>query len=224
MPFWKCPICGRQGRGPVRPRRNATVRYCLPCSAKEGTLVERTAPALEAKRTARQERAKTRQSERKARQKARVVAALTVGDLDLVAELARLWRLPTIREARELSDPVAPTLPQRARTPRLEIRRSATKPYTSGRAWVHSGRIVLTVAVNPDPIEVAVVLLHEVVHCALPSSEHHGSRFWSYFAQAAEEAWPGAQVHYAGGRKRDKHKAVEDAVRACQPTTTGGTT
>lgn len=47
---WKCETCDNGLLAPSRPRRNDVRRYCLPCSAKRGTLVERIAPALEKKR------------------------------------------------------------------------------------------------------------------------------------------------------------------------------
>lgn len=47
---WKCEICDNGLLAPSRPRKNDVRRYCLPCSAKRGTLVERTAPALQKKR------------------------------------------------------------------------------------------------------------------------------------------------------------------------------
>lgn len=37
---WKCPVCEIGVLGLLRPRKNDVVRYCLPCSAKTGRLVE----------------------------------------------------------------------------------------------------------------------------------------------------------------------------------------
>jgi hypothetical protein len=42
---WVCPVGGLGALGPKAPRKTATIRYCLPCSAKSPTLVERTCPA-----------------------------------------------------------------------------------------------------------------------------------------------------------------------------------
>jgi len=47
---WKCEICDHGLLAPMRPRKNDVRRYCLPCSAKTGKLVERFAPSLEKKR------------------------------------------------------------------------------------------------------------------------------------------------------------------------------
>lgn len=46
---WKCEQCDNGLLAPSRPRKNDVRRYCLPCSAKQGTLVERIAPALQNK-------------------------------------------------------------------------------------------------------------------------------------------------------------------------------
>lgn len=47
---WNCPECGTGKLLSSRPRKNATARYCLPCSEETGYLVERVSPALERKR------------------------------------------------------------------------------------------------------------------------------------------------------------------------------
>lgn len=46
---WRCRLCGVGVLGPRRPRRNDAVRYCLPCTASTGRLVERYAPSAESK-------------------------------------------------------------------------------------------------------------------------------------------------------------------------------
>ena len=63
---WICPTCGVGALGPERPRKNATVRYCLDCSASSATLVERVAPAVEGAR----ERAQSATAERDRRRRA----------------------------------------------------------------------------------------------------------------------------------------------------------
>jgi|APGre2960657404_1045060.scaffolds.fasta_scaffold76736_2 hypothetical protein len=47
---WKCEKCDDGLLAPTRPRKNDVRRYCLPCSAKSGKLVDRVAPSLEKKR------------------------------------------------------------------------------------------------------------------------------------------------------------------------------
>lgn len=71
---WDCPNGLHPGvLGPVRPRMDNTVRYCLPCSERAGVLVRRVAPTLERKRKARDERAAAkRERNRVMRETARV--------------------------------------------------------------------------------------------------------------------------------------------------------
>jgi hypothetical protein len=51
---WKCESCNNGLLAPTKPRMNDVRRYCLPCSAKTGKLVERVAPSLEKQRVAKQ--------------------------------------------------------------------------------------------------------------------------------------------------------------------------
>lgn len=61
---WNCPLCKDGVLAPRRPRRDDVRRYCLPCSARKGRLVERVCAALENKRAAK--RAKAKEKQRKA--------------------------------------------------------------------------------------------------------------------------------------------------------------
>lgn len=47
---WTCLQCDKGALGPTRPRKNNAVRYCLPCTAKTGKLVERECLTLEKRR------------------------------------------------------------------------------------------------------------------------------------------------------------------------------
>ncbi len=58
---WQCPECGKGALGSSRPRMDDIVRYCLACSKRQGKLVRRTAPALDAKRRAVAERQQAKQ-------------------------------------------------------------------------------------------------------------------------------------------------------------------
>lgn len=51
---WKCELCNNGLLAPTKPRMNDVRRYCLPCSASTGKLVERVAPSLEKQRIAKQ--------------------------------------------------------------------------------------------------------------------------------------------------------------------------
>lgn len=93
---------------PERPRKNATVRFCLDCSASSTTLVERVCPALERRREAKAQRerdrrqlradrreaeAARRKARREQRQAAHALALAQAGPQDFRAgrELARAW-------------------------------------------------------------------------------------------------------------------------------------
>jgi len=69
---WKCETCDDGLLAPSRPRRNDVRRYCLPCSAKRGTLVERIAPALEKKREKRTALVQQKNKESRVRYKQKV--------------------------------------------------------------------------------------------------------------------------------------------------------
>jgi len=110
---WMCPECGSTKRAPKAPRMNDVRRYCLPCSESTGYLVERTAPALVAKRK-RKEEAKRIQAARKAAQ------AKTKREKERAARLAEEERRAIKRaewEARQVAE--------RAEQEREEARRQA---------------------------------------------------------------------------------------------------
>ena len=69
---WKCETCDDGLLAPSRPRKNDVRRYCLPCSAKRGTLVERIAPALEKKREKRTALVQQKNKESRVRYKQKV--------------------------------------------------------------------------------------------------------------------------------------------------------
>jgi hypothetical protein len=80
---WVCPECGSGLLASSRPRRNATARYCLPCSAKSPTLVERRCEALEKKR----KKKRTKLAKRAAKVRAAQREGWTVKGADLRAPL-----------------------------------------------------------------------------------------------------------------------------------------
>jgi len=67
---WSCPICAIGALGPQRPRKDNAVRYCLPCTAKTGKLVERVSVADINKKKAAQEHKKAAQEDRRVARKA----------------------------------------------------------------------------------------------------------------------------------------------------------
>ena len=73
MILWRCPNGCPAVRGPTRPRRRDVCRYCLACSAKVGSLVDRVAPVLERKREA----SEARRGQKKVAARVREKTALT---------------------------------------------------------------------------------------------------------------------------------------------------
>jgi hypothetical protein len=173
---WVCPQCGNGINGLERPRKDDVRRYCLDCSAKTGRLVERNCPALEKQRAVQGEKAAAKRNQRKVREREKAIERYMLGDLDLQREAQRLWRLPFMKEQQDWKE----------RLPHIEFRRSATKTYTTGRSY--GGRIVLTM--GADPFGVREVLLHELVHEALPAGVYHSDPFYPVLVRAAREAWP----------------------------------
>lgn len=199
---WECPNGLHPGvLGSTRPRKNATVRFCLPCSEVEGVLVERVAPALERKRAAktvtREQRAA---AQREARARAFVVVTADGAELDLRAEADRFMRgSETLRSwARESWAAGARFRPD------LTVRRGS-KSHVSGHCD-HSGDIVLTVGAGADRHEVREVLLHELVHAVtIPWLDRqrrrrgtrvpwHGGTYRAALCRAARELF-GTTVH-----------------------------
>lgn len=177
---WVCRQCGTGALAPQRMAADDTRRYCLGCSASTGRLVRRTCPALDrARDTQAQRRAVARRRERD-RAAADAAARATVGGLDLRAELARLWALPSVRAAARSAE--RPTHP-----PALTVHRGR-RSGVSGRAWLGSHRVHLTVGAS-DLHTVRQVLQHEVCHVALPEDAHHGVAFLRLLAASATEAF-----------------------------------
>jgi hypothetical protein len=63
-----------------------------------------------------------------------------------------------------------------ARVSRLTIRRSATKPYSSGHCWYGSGVITVTLG-GGDDLEQKAVVLHEIAHANAPGA--HDDAFYA---------------------------------------------
>jgi hypothetical protein len=207
---WECPSGLHAGvLGPSRPRKNATARFCLPCSEAAGVLVERVAPAVERKRaaksaTAERRREAAREREREAKARACVVVTSDGAELDLRAELDAM-----MRGSETLRDWARDSWLAGARfRPELKVRRGA-KRHVSG-CCDDSADIVLTVGAGADRHEVREVLLHELAHAvSIPSLSRrsrsrktawHGSEYKSVLCRAARELF-GTTVHADDARE-----------------------
>lgn len=178
MRRWECPRCGTGGLAPERPRRDDVRRYCLDCSKATGRLVERTCPALDRARVARRGKAAAKRATDRDRERAAEVARRTAGPFDLEAEAFRFWRLDAVR-----------SLPGWRRTlPSITWRRSASKVRTSGHCWYGPPPTVV-VTIGSDPYLAVEVVLHELIHAALPHVGH-SERFYRSMHRACREAFP----------------------------------
>lgn len=203
---WECPNGLHPGvLGSTRPPKDATVRYCLPCSAEATRLVARTAPALERERAARSESATAKRERRAAaarRGKAEryMVTAAGGESIDLMREMREMLRTPELAARKRESGHDGRWLPE------LVVRRGQSGGV-SGHCdtW---GDITLTVGAGAVPNEIREVLLHELVHSVtvrlVPRTrgtranprgrEWHGALFRRVLCRAAGENF-GVKVH-----------------------------
>lgn len=147
---WKCPNCGKGANGPARPAKNATVRFCLPCSATGGTLVERVAPKLAAKREKSTERQKSKRQRERAKEAERFIA----GGVDVRKSFARAQRLACWKRW---------GISEYMRGLDFNLTRRGDGE-TSGRAW--AGRKRVHVSAGEDPFDVELAIVHELTHKA----------------------------------------------------------
>ena len=161
---WKCPQCGAGILAPTKPRTDDVRRYCLPCSAKGGRLVERVAPALEAKREkrtafisekARQKRQVARRREQPKKMQERCDA---IRKRMIEKEAERIWKLMADwHKGKPL--------------PRIEIVRGRNWGSQYGYAFNGWYRIQVNVDAEQSKMRskrVWSVLAHELAHCACP--------------------------------------------------------
>jgi hypothetical protein len=124
------------------------------------------------------ERAAARSSAKAERDRAKAAERHTLDDgTDLLAFARRIWALPALRAER----------PRGRRFPEITWRRGHGR-WTSGTCWVEQGRVVVTI--GAEQYRAPEVVIHELVHTALPSDTHHSRRFWSVLRAVATEAWP----------------------------------
>lgn len=165
---WKCQVCDSGLLAPSRPRKDDVRRYCLPCSAKTGKLVERIAPTLEKQRAETQ--AKARQ--RKATKRAKAVNAKTAHTgFDVQKEARRLWRILQKQENKPRR--LFPTIKV------VNRKRRGSSGYWDGR------NVVLQL--GTDMVDAWETVAHELVHAIGYSG--HGHDFYKCLKQLTEARW-----------------------------------
>ena len=195
---WVCSNPNHQGvRAPGRMRHDDVRRYCWPCSQESGYLVERHAPALERKRAGAKAQRQEREQTRRQRAREQRTAREVIDGLDVGKEIARLIKLPALRDE----------LPARLRDKKVPwtLDRSRSGGY-SGRAWPRS-RIHLTLGDVPAA-EVRAIMCHELAHYALSWDEHHSDRWARCYARLVREAYSVNVVARPGESKYDMDRRV----------------
>jgi len=181
---WKCEICDDGLLAPSRPRRNDVRRYCLPCSAKRGTLVERIAPALEKHR---EKRAAFVQSKARAKRQRKQISLAPIKaqrkaearrQAIFEKEADRIWKL---------------FYPQgtNRRRPRISI--VYNRGFGCSGIYYHTGNILIRVSrTSTGGADVWETLAHELCHAVVPTSPvngSHGKQFYVELKRVIEARW-----------------------------------
>lgn len=215
---WECPHGLHPGvLASSRPRKNATARYCLPCSEEAGVLVERTAPALERKRNAkaavREQRAQAqRENEQRARELAHKVPVIDAAGNELVLDagelLARAWKTRELRSQQRDAWRHSKRLPpvpelvvrrgtERAQRARINMERGdpiRLRDAMSGHAAYAGDRIVVTCGPGLGEEWLRAIMVHEAAHAACPLDTRHGARWRSAYVRAVRELYPEVEL------------------------------
>lgn len=182
---WKCPSCNHGILNSSRPRMNDVKRYCLPCSAKSGVLVQRTAPALEKKRDASKAKQSAKQSAKRKKvtaiKKQKKVSAKELrwnGDMNYDAEAKKLWKI---------LEPVH----NGAKLPIIQVK--DPKRLNGAMGW--SGGYFIVVKKGYGLVTDWQTLAHELVHSAISYSSkrygtrHHDREFYNRLKEVTERRW-----------------------------------
>lgn len=181
---WDCPNGCPGVLAPGRMRKDDVRRFCLPCSAESGRLVERVAPALERKRA----EAKEKRREKVAADRARARERFLLSDGTDVVRL--VWRARRLKAwGRESSHGAG-----RVKRARVDI--VIGQPRGShGRAW--SGRVHLHLMKDEHPALAMALILHELAHIAAGGEHGHDRYFWTLWLDAMQEVYPGLREREA---------------------------
>lgn len=208
---WSCPECGSGVLLGPRPRRDATARFCLGCSQKQGTLVARVCPALEKKRDRKRDLQETRLRQQRDRKR----EAETVSGIHIPSEMLRICRV--LLRAKVF--PQSMTLPDRIELRLQVVRARKTRSMCQPEAWQRwidqqeTGargsaswyHVSLRVGCRCPAWKLQALLLHELCHVAAPPKEQHGERFATLLVEGARELWG---IHLVG-----IHRATYDLDR-----------
>ena len=95
--------------------------------------------------------------------------------VDLTAVAKRLWKLEAMRAE--------------GRLPEIRWHAHARRTGAWGMAHTHARVVHVRLTAGASVAEAAETLLHELVHCACPTREHHGEMFCRRLVACAREAF-----------------------------------
>jgi hypothetical protein len=203
---WVCPTGDHPGvLGPGKPAANNIVRFCLPCSAKTGFLVERTCPANEKKREKAGEAAKEKAKKKRDAKRKKEVDQFFAGGVDIRRRFKALKKLKAWKAGRFYT----------VRNAEITVRRRRDGGHVSGHAKTYRGNIVVTIPVSATRGQVEMLLLHELAHLAARLGSKHGPVWKRLYAEACCEAW-GVGSCVSGGWKLDDDiaKQIDKKLKA----------
>jgi hypothetical protein len=199
---WVCPECGGFKLASSRPKRLATVRFCLPCSESTGLLVERSCPKLDkareskaAREKARRQRAVVRRKKARAKRLGTAEEKWHYGGYDLRTEATRLLKI-----ARDEG--------YRCKKPSMTASWRHKGNYATGRSW--GGKVHFTIPKGSPAAPALVLLAHELAHEATP--DHHGHEWRWLFRTLVNKGYDVVVEYKAGCSSHDLHKAAIKAV------------
>jgi hypothetical protein len=134
------------------------------------------------------------------------------------AELAKHRRTPNLLHGVDLHEalddfmtlPVFKDAEYRTR-PRMHVRWA--QRGGGGRAFTWSQRMVVSVSPDTTLARALIVVLHELVHCSLPTGESHSERFTLRMIRAIREKW-GIMIPDWRETPRGNHKVHTYAIEA----------
>ena len=179
---WKCEKCNDGLLAPSRPRKNDVRRYCLPCSAKQGTLVERIAPALEKQREKRTALVQQKNKESRVRYQQKVQPYLER------KKRAKQRQAIFEKEADRIWSLFYPEGTTRKR-PRINIVFSRNRDCSG---YYNGGVLIRIPRRSSGGAWAWEVLAHELCHAVIPTNLRdgsHGKAFYVALKNVIEARW-----------------------------------
>lgn len=209
--LWRCPICDSGIRAPERMRRNNALRYCFPCSAKAGVLVERVCPSKEQERAKDAAAKKLRETKEKEKQAAKR-AAYAISEKGQLEAVIRKWlRLDAFQHGAiwgRHGRPVVSYTVRLSRAREIDGHAMLRPRETTGHAY---GRDRLTITAGSDRADALTTILHEIAHLSAGYFEGaHAAPWRAVFAEAVQEV---TGERPDGANRITLHDAATECVR-----------